>query len=130
MVAKELENELKRMFKSLGGRPNKNTICEEVICSECPFNVKEQSLARCILNFAHIDEVIDIVTAWSAENPKKTNKDVFLKAFPNAKTDDRGTPKLCAMILGIVDGCAGCCSECWNEEYNGADIERLRGEAE
>lgn len=132
MEAKEFGNELKRMFNSLGGRPDKRSICKEVICSECPFNVKEQG--GCILIFERIDEVIDIVTAWSKENPKKTNKEVFLKAFPNAELFENGAPKSCASLLGLVSvsDCGGCtsCSECWNSEYKGADIERLRGETE
>lgn len=137
MEAKEVGNELKRMFKSLGGEPNERSLCDGVTCSECPFNVKEQSLglARCILNFTDIDEVdevIDVVIAWSAEHPKETNKEVFLKVFPNAQLNSYGLPASCAHLLGLVSHCDGhtSCAECWNEEYKGADVERLRGEAE
>ena len=70
MDVKDFGNELKRMFRSLGGKPNDRLICDGVSCLECPFNVYTKRTGRtelCILNFQHIDEVIDIVTAWSTE---------------------------------------------------------------
>ena len=127
MEVKEFGNELKRMFESLGGEPTKTLICEAVECSECPFNVEE----TCILNFDHINTIIDIVTAWREEHPRKTNKNVFLKAFPNAKLYANGLPAFCAYQLGLVDIIGECdmdCARCWNEEYNGVDVERLRND--
>lgn len=63
-----------------------------------------------------------IVTHWmmlDAPKPKEpTFKDVFLKAFPKAETNDKGVPKACrALIFGSGKCNHNVCSECWNQPY-------------
>lgn len=65
------------------------------------------------------------ITHWMPlpEPPKKvkTYKDVFLDAFPNADTIEKGTPRVCRLYIfgSEMLQCEGnCrCEDCWNQPY-------------
>ena len=128
MKAREFISELKRMMDSKG---RTDGICNGVGCSNCEFNEVHN---RCVLLYWNAYEslykTIEIVEEWSTKHPKKTNKNVFLKAFPDAKLYANGMPTACAYELGLVSDCNAQedCVRCWNEEYRGVDVERLRSE--
>ena len=67
---------------------------------------------------------IDVVQRWSDENSilKKTNKDYFFEAFPNAPKANGGYPVLCVRNVGLRDYLTRCernCTDCWDEQYEG-----------
>lgn len=72
------------------------------------------------------------VTHWMPipEPPKpkvKTYKDVFLDAFPNADTIEKGTPRVCRLYIFSSDTTQQCegnyrCEDCWNQPYPEEDV--------
>ena len=93
---------------------------KEASCDACPLRVN----ADCILVTEVTQESINIVQKWSDEHPHETMADRFFKMFPNAPTNDYGTPKSCPDHMGWVIG--GCyikgdkvmtCKDCWNRPY-------------
>ena len=68
----------------------------------------------------------ELIEKWSSENPVKTMMDDFFEKFPNAQTEDDGTPiRLCPWHLGYVEeqkhNCPvtdkdykGRCVRCWS----------------
>lgn len=119
MDVKEFVNELNRMMDSKG---RTDGICNGVGCSNCEFDKSKGCVLYNRDDFESLYEAVNIVETWSAEHPKETNKEVFLKVFPNAQLYKKGLPTVCAYHLGIVPNCDGytSCDECWNSEYKGA----------
>ena len=65
-------------------------------CVGCPIGKNENANRRlcCIIEATpDIEEQIEALRAWAAENPVKTYKDDFFEKFPDARTDENGTPK-------------------------------------
>lgn len=114
MDAKEFFRERERMLNAFGRTGGK---CDGVSCDNCPLHQDERGCWD-------TEETVDIVEAWSKENPKKTYLSVLLEAFPNATLDSNGVPYICLCRLGFNGGgnCANTpCIDCWNREYKEAD---------
>lgn len=72
------------------------------------------------------DRVAELEVALKSETVpapklKRTRKDVFLAAFPNAKLDVEGVPSCCPQNVDTGTsckgrGCANCCAEYWLAE--------------
>ena len=91
-------------------------------CRECRLNeyYNESNMDCEKLMFALPDRFIEIMQQWIEDCPKRTCKDVFLEAFPNAKMSEKGAPSCCLHELGIVEviECSkfNSCLECWNQK--------------
>ena len=91
-------------------------------CQECRLSVwnNVQECGCHDLEREHPEVYVSIVQQWSEDCPKRTYKDVFLEAFPNAKLRTTGEPSGCLHLLGITTwiNCSTMksCVECWNQE--------------
>ena len=83
-------------------------LCTGSKCYDCPLEEK----GRCIIIHAvNPEESVRIVEEWAAEQEqqkaeqKRTNKDVLLAAFPNARMDYNGIPYSCPNRLDAHYNC-------------------------
>lgn len=90
-------------------------MCAGKDCDGCPLSVKN----GCNVCYAEDPmESVRIVEEWTAEQerqkpeqereqerPKKTNKDVLLAAFQDARVDDDGIPVACPLALDAQYDC-------------------------
>ena len=90
-------------------------LCTVRNCYDCPLGEK----GRCIIIHAvNPEESVRIVEEWAAEQerqkpeqereqerPKRTNKDVLLAAFQDARVDDDGIPVACPLALDAQYDC-------------------------
>lgn len=92
-------------------------LCTVRKCYDCPLEEK----GRCIIIHAvNPEESVRIVEEWAAEQErqkaeqKRTNKDVLLAAFPNARMDYNGLPDMCPLVLDSQYDCNAfaSCSHC------------------
>ena len=85
-------------------------------CEECRLSTENNGK---LYSCRDLELCVSIVQQWSEDCPQKTYKDVFLKAFPNAKLSETGAPSGCLDNLGIltVPNCSKfkSCLECWNQ---------------
>lgn len=95
----------------------------DIKCSECPLSYTNNGASEfmsCITFEMHYPlQAISIVQRWSNEHPQKTYLSEFLKNYPNAWLNEKGTPKrMCPSMLGLKD-LEDCgernCVECWNQ---------------
>lgn len=103
--------------------PEKLRMCESYVhCEDCPNNKKCDSL-----EFSISPEIVNIVQAWSDENPPapaKTILDDFKEKHPNARFDVINNFPVCRPCdLGYIvpenliwagSLCKKDCSKCWN----------------
>lgn len=88
-------------------------------CENCPLGV-----IGCDVVSEITSQHIDVVQTWSDEHliARKTNKDYFFEAFPNAPKTNGGYPVLCVRNTGLKDYLQRCehnCTDCWDEPYKG-----------
>lgn len=109
--------EKQRMVKLQTGE-----VCE-ISCEECPLSSMNNGEGIVCSDFetCYPEKAIAIVQKWSDEHPPKTFLTEFLKNYPNAELDCKGTPKrICPHELGLneIKDCGGtdsCCAKCWNQ---------------
>lgn len=99
-------------------------MCAGTDCDVCPLNEKN----GCNVCYAEDPvESVRIVEEWAKKHPeeaeqKRTNKDVLLAAFPNARMDDNGIPYVCPDRLNEhyncynIGDCLVCRCEYWFSE--------------
>lgn len=95
-VFKRMEEDTMDAVKFIEER---NRMCESFCdgCKGCPaFNEP-----RCMVSSAKLDakEQIAIVEKWSAEHPRKTRQDVFLKQCPEADIGGDGVLRICPSLV-------------------------------
>lgn len=110
--------EKRRMTKRTEGG-----ICK-LKCSNCPLcsenNGTSESLSCGCFEMYYPEKAVKAVQKWSDEHPQKTFLTEFLKNYPNAELDCKGTPKrICPHELGLtdIDDCDDNCVECWNQPF-------------
>lgn len=111
-------NEKLRMTKR-----TKNGICKTK-CSDCPLcsknNGTSEGLSCVCFEMYYPEKAVKAVQEWSDEHPPKTFLTEFLKNYPNAELDCKGTPKrICPHELGLtdIDDCGDNCVKCWNQPF-------------
>ena len=76
-------------------------MCAGTDCDNCTLNAKN----GCNVCYAEDPvESVRIVEEWAKKHPeeakkKRTNKDVLLAAFPDARMDDNWTPDICPRAM-------------------------------
>lgn len=75
------------------------------------------------------EQLVAVVEKWAKEHPgkpepKRTNKDVLLAAFPNARMDYNGIPDMCPLVLDSQYDCNAfaSCSLCKRTHWS-AEVE-------
>lgn len=95
-------------------------------CDECPLYTKNNGTDVSCESFEmhYPEQAIKAVQWWSDEHPQKTFLTEFLKNYPNAELDCKGTPKrICPHELGLtdIDDCDDNCVECWDQPIEGGE---------
>lgn len=106
----------------------RNRMCKsfDAGCKGCPaFNVCEHELSCAVGQLSTLDATaqIAIVEEWSAANPRKTRKSIFLEQYPEALVFNGGTLCACPLLFSseyrnAYWGCAspyGSCADCRRE---------------
>lgn len=72
------------------------------------------------------EKAVEVIQAWSDEQPVKTRLDDLLEKYPNASLDTgNGCPHIRPAILGYCSDCFGCSNKvqasqsCWHEPLVG-----------
>lgn len=92
------------------------------LCIDCPLSSENngKDLTCTALEILYPKRAIKIVQKWSDEHPRKTRKEIFLEAFPDAIIGEKYPVVAPCKIYGIpedVDSCADCkgCASVWDE---------------
>ena len=61
------------------------------------------------------EKVVKIVEEWSAEHPRKTRQNEFLKHYPKADVLSNGVISICPKLIEGYNPSAGCCdTDCYD----------------
>lgn len=61
------------------------------------------------------EKVVKIVEEWSAEHPRKTRQNEFLKYYPKADVLSNGVISICPKLIEGYNPSAGCCdTDCYD----------------
>ena len=106
----------------------RNRMCKtNVSCYGCPAHDLglSNSCKFAMENWTSPEQQIEIVEKWSKEHPHKTRQSVFLKQYPNARVNAKGTVDIwpCAVEKNMQNVrhcnslfCADCRREFWMKE--------------
>lgn len=87
-------------------------------CKTCP--LQDLCDSPTVIPENKLQEAITTLQKWELANAK-SYKDIFFEKFPNAPTDESGSPKVCAMDVFKGISCYESfsdCAECWNSLYD------------
>lgn len=106
----------------------RNRMCHTIKCCECSLSHGNNEMGmRCGKFVTHYPKrAVRVVQKWSDENPLRTYLSELLKAFPNTRLNEDGTPTgICpSMLNSMLDRTKiqckeGGCIKCWNEPIEG-----------